>query len=130
MILRIDRKKWLRDEGSRRSKLLRGSDGKMCCLGFYSLACGLKEKDIRNFQSPSDIWWKNIPEPHSKFMKSLVMPGRYFYQGFVNSNYCNRLMELNDNEKDGESMNLSADEQEGALIYEFGKIGVEVEFYN
>jgi hypothetical protein len=55
MELIIDRSKWLRGEGFYESYLLRPRDGKMCCLGFYSLACGLKEEQIRNVKSPRSL---------------------------------------------------------------------------
>lgn len=37
----IPRSKWLRGEGSMDSFLLRGRDGKMCCVGFMCLARGV-----------------------------------------------------------------------------------------
>lgn len=43
----VDRTKWLRGEGSRASKLLREQDGKMCCMGFASLAAGYTEDQIK-----------------------------------------------------------------------------------
>jgi hypothetical protein len=52
MNLVIDRKRWLRGEGAHDSKLLRPSDGKMCCLGFYGLACGLSADQICGAGSP------------------------------------------------------------------------------
>lgn len=44
--LTIDRAAWLRGEGGILSFLLRPSDGKMCCLGFYAEACGMADKDL------------------------------------------------------------------------------------
>jgi hypothetical protein len=55
MKLIIDRNLWLRGVGSSLSKLLRSSDGKMCCLGFYGLACGLSSEDIRNQTIPGNV---------------------------------------------------------------------------
>lgn len=52
MKLVIDRTKWLRGEGNSQSRLLRSGDGKMCCMGFYSLACGLKDDEIRDSPWP------------------------------------------------------------------------------
>ena len=48
----IDRKRWLRGEGSETSYLHRLSDGKQCCLGFYLEACGVKRVDIVGVGSP------------------------------------------------------------------------------
>lgn len=47
MKLTIDRSKWLRGEGSDESYLLRESDGKMCCVGFFAIACGVSPDEIR-----------------------------------------------------------------------------------
>lgn len=47
----IQRTKWLR--GEHESFLLR-DDGKMCCLGFLGMKCGLSEEDIYEEQFPSD----------------------------------------------------------------------------
>jgi hypothetical protein len=48
----IDRKRWLRGEGAAASKLLRPEDGKMCCLGFYGLSCGLGEAELLDACTP------------------------------------------------------------------------------
>lgn len=48
----IDRKTWF--HGTMGSKLLR-PDGKMCCLGFLSLAGGLKKEDILDVGMPSSV---------------------------------------------------------------------------
>jgi hypothetical protein len=63
MKLTIDRKKWLRGTGD--SFLLSPRDGKMCCLGFYALACGLTENDIRDQLTPVGVYKqhdKRMPE--------------------------------------------------------------------
>lgn len=73
----IDRKKWLHGEGTTKSKLLRKSDGKMCCIGFTCLAVGLKPQNIMEkraitrFPTPDDI---AIPKtyPKSKIILSLL----------------------------------------------------------
>jgi hypothetical protein len=55
MKLVIDRSKWLRAEGADESRLLRPNDGKMCCLGFFGLACGLEEDDLADMSVPGDV---------------------------------------------------------------------------
>lgn len=55
MTFTIDRKTWLRGEGLDASRLLRPSDGKMCCLGSFALACGLSPEDIRDKAEPSQV---------------------------------------------------------------------------
>lgn len=54
----IDRSKWLRGEGSADSFLVRASDGKMCCLGFYGKACGILKKEMRGMQEPDEVGQK------------------------------------------------------------------------
>jgi hypothetical protein len=51
----VDRKRWLRGEGSMKSRLLRKSDRKMCCLGFRALAKGATEEQILDRESPRDL---------------------------------------------------------------------------
>lgn len=48
----IERSKWLRGEGGNASSLLRAEDGKMCCLGFAALKCGLKPEWIEGKATP------------------------------------------------------------------------------
>src|SRR6478736_6393894 len=48
----IDRAKWHRGKGGPGSKLIT-FDGKMCCLGFDALACGLKHDDINLVCDPA-----------------------------------------------------------------------------
>lgn len=47
----VDRSKWLRGEGSYKSRLLRPADGRMCCMGSAALAKGLSKDEIRDVQS-------------------------------------------------------------------------------
>lgn len=54
MKLVILRDKWLRGN-SQLSKLLDPNNGKMCCLGFYGLACGYTAQEIEDFPHPSDV---------------------------------------------------------------------------
>lgn len=55
MKLIIDRAKWLRGEGGLPSYLLRKYDNKMCCVGFYLKACGMKDVDILSKSVPSKV---------------------------------------------------------------------------
>lgn len=50
----VKRSNWYRGLGSENSRLL-NSEGKMCCLGFYSLACGFKKQEIDDIESPLNI---------------------------------------------------------------------------
>ena len=48
----IDRSKWKRGSPNAHDTYLLDDDGKMCCLGFYALACGVDEESIRNKTEP------------------------------------------------------------------------------
>lgn len=51
----VDRKIWLRGEGSGASYLLRESDGKKCCVGIFLGACGMPDRHIKGLASANDI---------------------------------------------------------------------------
>ena len=51
----IDRSKWKRGSPSAHDTYLLDEDGKMCCLGFYALACGADEESIRNKSEPDGL---------------------------------------------------------------------------
>jgi hypothetical protein len=58
----IERERWLRGEGHGRSQLLRKRDGKMCCLGFFGLACGLDASQLEGNGDPVDARSDKWPE--------------------------------------------------------------------
>lgn len=134
MKLIIDRLTWLRGEGEGDSYLYRATDKKMCCLGFYALACGLSIKDIDSQTTPPEVhrtYGKVIADwllDKSKFPES---PGR------IASDSCSLLMEVNDayvtthNEELDDPGHIESEElREAKIITEFAKHGVEVEFIN
>jgi hypothetical protein len=116
----IDRSKWLRGEGSYASKLLRGSDGKMCCLGQLGLACGLTAEEITNKGSPYQVGGISARETWSRQVKEA---GLLFTIDDM-SPYCFELMEVND------ETDANDDYREGRLTDLFAKMGIEVEFIN
>ena len=75
----IERARWLRGEGSAASCLLRASDGRMCCLGFYGAACGLSRDEllgVRDFCGPGAAPVRQ--RPHMAWLLGVsVYPGRY-----------------------------------------------------
>lgn len=108
----IDRQKWLRGEGDSLSRLLRSSDGKMCCVGFFCLACGLTERDIRDKGWP-DVGDSAIPKwLFHEFQDGTSSPSRHDLAG------------NNDGPDIGET------ERERLIAADFAKNGVEVEFIN
>lgn len=113
MKLIIDRATWLRGEGYEDSKLYRPSDGKMCCLGFYSLACGLQQNDITELECPGSATDPKINKKWPKWLTKLENS---------QTKECIDLMEHNDNE------NISDKERENKIKTIFARHGVKVEF--
>lgn len=114
MKLIIDRARWLRGTGND-SKLLDPMTQKMCCLGFYATACGLKDEDINNHSMPSCIAGNKIPDT----MKWLIGSSQY-----LDSDAANKLARINDR------ISISEDDREGTIINLFEKHDVQVEFIN
>lgn len=127
----IDRKRWLRGEGSSTSKLLRSSDGKMCCLGFVCIQAGASETDIMDISSPISIVYGDcfIKKPIRQEVKEIIAEAF----GMPISSHAPRwsdtvlsplrwLMRYNDAYK--------LPEREEIIKEEMLKIGIEVEFIN
>lgn len=116
MNFKIDRKLWLRGEGATKSALIREADGKMCCLGFFGIACGLSVNDLMGQKQPSDV--KGYP---SWLMST-------YTNEFDKLNHtgcsmdCHNLMSNNDT--DG----IDDNERERRIISSFANNDVQVEF--
>ena len=110
----IDRKRWLRGEGSDKSFLLRPSDGKMCCLGFYALACGVSEWTITGASLPR--WAHTYPE-HAQWLFGSR-------RSALCESPCETLAAIND---DMFSITTEAIREE-KIVAVFAQYGVEVEF--
>ncbi len=109
MKLVINRDKWLRGEGAFESKLLRREDGKMCCLGFLGLACGLSESDIMGKATPVDA------------LNDGKYPEAILEYGFLTTTSYS-LMSAND------SRYIPETEREQTITNLMSEIGIEVEF--
>ena len=123
MKLTIDRERWLRGEGSTNSKLLRLSDGKMCCLGFYCIALGLSQEQIREVNSPIGVADKLL----AKGIWMVAPVSSEELSGGVRRDVdigAGNLMEIND------SVIEMPDKREKLIAEEFVKHGVNVEFVN
>lgn len=105
----IDRKRWIRGESN--SCLLRESDSRMCCLGFYSRSCRIPASRILNKNSPADLC--KLPNQ----MKWLAEDGS-------NTMEAHQLIKFNDNR------NYSLPEREAGIKAIFAKHDVEVTFIN
>lgn len=107
MKLVIDRSRWLRNVSkSELSCLIRRSDGKMCCLGFYGCALGFNPVMMENYGSPESQLLLDWP-------RWMLEVG----DKTINSKDTRRLMTLNDD---------LGDEQ--GITEIFAKHGVEVIF--
>lgn len=109
----IDRTRWLRGEGSDVSKLLRPSDGKMCCVGFFCLAQGLSEDTINDKPTYYAVIGSIENDP-------FVLTGDYI----IDRQETWSMYHVND------SPLLSDEEREKLLTNNFAKLGHKVEFIN
>lgn len=119
MKLIIDRDKWIRGETEERSRLLRSSDGKMCCLGFYSKANGYSDDEIEGINSPCELDPSHRP-PGMNWLFQSSTPGAFPSRDA--STVCWDLMVSNDDSE------ITEDSREKCLSELFEKNGVEVEF--
>ena len=109
MKLTINRKRWLRGDGS--SMLLRSADKKMCCLGFYCRAVGFKPREIRDLGTPR---W--LVKKWDARLKGLVS------KRVANTAVCTELMREND------AIEVEEPFREKRIAALFKRIGVEVRF--
>lgn len=125
----IDRQRWLHGEGIEDSYLLRESDGKMCCLGFFCLMEGLTEDDIRNNTTPAKI----PVAVNIKDMEPLII---LFSDedAQIDSEVCTNLTQANDTllrtHYCGHYFTTEAEREEYIATMFREELGVEVEFIN
>ncbi len=110
----IDRSKWIRGEGWHNTCLYRPKDDKLCCLGFFSLACGLTKEDIANKKAPRDIEDKLHLYPDWALEVDLYDQGTFL----------NYIIDVNDEL----SKYISEEDREKELTNLFSNLGIEVEF--
>jgi len=113
MKLVIDRSRWIRGLDPRASYLIRREDQKMCCLGFYGLACGVPSEELLGKFSPNDSKTFAALQPWLISEWSAL-------EGMLSAS-CNNLMRYNDSI-------LYDSNREKLITLEFAKHGVEVEF--
>lgn len=119
----ISRDDWVR---GRQSSLL-NPDGKMCCLGFFSLACGLTEDDILYRGTPADV----MEDSNFKFTEILTSEAPWLVEVhdfgddepmICNGKDTNYLMEINDDSNTDDKC------KEEEIIRIFAENGVKVTF--
>jgi len=130
----IKRSKWGRGNENTAS-LLNTRNGKMCCLGFYALACGFKPEDIENLTGPDSLvsalrgdgvstkYGRNVDlrKRNIKWETKLVL---LEYGNASPSEVCSNLMSVNDDH----DMKPNDPVRENRIADLFKKIGVQVEF--
>lgn len=113
----IDRRYWGRGTGL--GSLLNPATQEMCCLGFYSLACGLPYADIENCDLPSSVGLKK----QMNWLKELPTLPADRNNGWV-SDMEDALARIND-DKD-----LRPYDRERKIKARFAKAGITVNFVN
>ena len=108
--LAIDRKVWLRGEGSDSSALYRSSDKKQCCVGIYLNALGVPKRVMDNIGAADCI--DKIPKSASWLLS----------ETYANSAQAENLYIQNDNP------NLNPKTRERLIKDTFAANGVDVEF--
>lgn len=114
----VDRRRWLRGEGSVASSLFDDYNKKMCCLGFATRACGCSIDKIRGQASPACvvIGHTNTKESLARFLaaKSEVK----------NSGATGRMITINDDIK------INDAEREDRLKKWGKKLNIQFTFVN
>jgi hypothetical protein len=118
MKLTIDRQKWGR--GASGGSLLELNSGKMCCLGFLGLACGLKEDQIKAKAMPHEV--KEAPTKNKTKWKSMI--AKDDCGTFGNSSLASKLANIND------AQGTTDKQKEQAIKRQFKKIDIDVTFEN
>lgn len=109
----VVRKKWLRGKGSMASALL--WNGKSCCLGFYSEACGISRKVMHSIATPADLAAVSEQKSNVIWKTKLVRSG-------VNSISCQKLININDSSTTDDAF------KEKKLTSLFKRLGIKVKF--
>lgn len=110
----IDRARWLRGEGGTKSSLLRSSDGKMCCLGFYMLANGHTPDELEDVDAPTNVIELAACETWLVDTGGLVNPSRL----------CRALMLKNDDDM----LSVKSEEREHVIAALFAQQDIAVKF--
>jgi len=128
----VERKNWYRGKGDEKSRLLNNS-GKMCCLGFYALACGLDKKVIKNVPDPVGVvnltkdgtttdGSDKVIKRKSEVVWETKLVANDRYGSPDNSGITYDLMGVNDDPY------LTDEQREKELTYLFKGLGIKVNF--
>lgn len=127
----IDRERWSRG-GDPEPKLVRSTDGKMCCLGFFLLACGVSREELLDKDEPQEPFQAifheaEILEPARVLVNVEHDDGEDDEDGHEDFDVC-----LSDEGasfiEDNDDPSLDEDERERRIAGRFAKHGHEVTF--
>lgn len=125
----INRKRWLRGEGSEESCLLNTKTGKMCCLGFFAKQSKIPKNYIENVDTPcSARMLLNGTKVYSSNCKVISRPAKSIkwntklLSGEFHSATGDTLMDVNDDEE------ISDEIREKKITSLFKRIGITVKF--
>jgi hypothetical protein len=116
----VKRSDWGRGNTGLNSVLYNTDNGKLCCLGFYALSCGLRKQDIKDASSPSYLVNNTYKLWETKLVRDTTINPRYLNS--VDVFACENLMRTNDSEL------LSDKQRETQLTKQFAKLGIKVKF--
>jgi hypothetical protein len=114
----IDRAKWLNGSIPDDSAL-RDTKGRMCCLGFYAKACGVKAKPLTGKGYPHQLTI-GLPNEMDWLIESANTDGR----GGHGSNAAYNLVRANDDDMAG----ITRRERERSIKAQFRAAGITVKF--
>lgn len=129
----IKRSLWARGKNKPDVNALLNEDATMCCLGFYSKACGASSNSMLNVTSPyrfinvkNKAWLANLNNSNLEIInfksKLIIKSDNDDDLSAVNSFVAGDLINYNDDEL------LSEKEREKAIKNSFAEIGVKVRF--
>src|ERR1700728_1509858 len=101
----VVRKDWYRGKGNEKSCLVNNAN-RLCCLGFYAEACGLDRQTIRNLPSPEEAvkasqgkTAQTIQDKEVTRKSDVIWEVKLTSENYGNNTQlCNQLMEINDDE--------------------------------
>ena len=120
----IDRRTWLRGEGSRKSYLLRTEDDKRCCLGFYAKECGLPDSQIQERVSLRSLFFTGSEIPNFNWLGA----NRRLYNDSKDPKRKRELHDLLTEANDDEV--ISEQQREERITNLFAQAGFTVRFIN
>jgi hypothetical protein len=121
----VDRKTWLRGESSKDSYLYRKSDGKMCCIGFVCLACGMDKKQIADCDT---LRMLVAPYHDGKPVDMSVLPQKMWLVD--ESGEMQGLYLANDKQSKADGSELYDEDREADIIARGVRVGIKFEFVN